>query len=52
MESNIMEQVNKLIQQQQRTYEFMLQNMGRTMNEVLQQREERQRQQTDSNEDT
>ena len=35
-----MEQMSKLVQQQQLSYEFMMKNMGRTINEVLQQREE------------
>ena len=42
-EANMLEQVTKLVQQQQLGYEFMLKNMGRTINEVLQQREEKQK---------
>ena len=39
-ETSLMEQMSKLVQQQQLSYEFMMKNMGRTINKVLQQREE------------
>ena len=35
-----MEQMSKLVQQQQLSYKFMMKNMERTITEVLQQREE------------
>ena len=34
-EANMLEQVTKLVQQQQLGYEFMFKNMGKTINEVL-----------------
>ena len=50
-EMNLLEQVTKLVQQQQLDYEFMLKNMGRTINEILQQREEKQKAQPEPSHD-